>query len=152
MQFHTLELVHFILSTAVLMIFLMVASSALLLFLQERIVRTLCLVSFLPSLERLECILFQLIGIGFFLLALDLITSLISFSQIVSHTGFLEKTLLSCLACFVFFMLLIGRRYLGWRGKIAIVWTLFGVSLIIFIYLGTVIFEHYSNHTVGHVR
>jgi ABC-type uncharacterized transport system permease subunit len=51
-----------------------------------------------------------------------------------------RKILLSLLAWGVLLMLLIGRSYFGWRGKIAISWTLIGASLVGVVYLGAISF------------
>lgn len=90
----------------------------------------------LPPLQTMENLLFQMIGLGFFLLSLSLITGMIylddMFAQHVAH-----KTVLSIVAWFVFATLLWGRWRFGWRGTIAIRWTLGGFITLFLAYLGS---------------
>jgi len=80
--------------------------------------------------------LFQMIGVGFVLLTVLLISSYYFF-----HPGmwgqFLHKALLGGLAWFTFVLLLIGRCWLGWRGNHAVSYTLIGVSFLLLAYFGT---------------
>jgi len=90
----------------------------------------------LPPLETMENLLFQMIAIGFFLHSLSLITGMIylddMFAQHLAH-----KTILSIIAWFVFAILLWGRWRFGWRGRIAIRWTLTGFVFLLLAYMGT---------------
>jgi ABC-type uncharacterized transport system permease subunit len=90
----------------------------------------------LPPLQTMETLLFQMIGLGFFLHSLSLITGMIylddMFAQHVAH-----KTVLSIIAWFVFAILLWGRWRFGWRGTKAIRWTLAGFVTLLLAYLGS---------------
>ncbi|NOZ53266.1 MAG: cytochrome c biogenesis protein CcsA [Gammaproteobacteria bacterium] len=90
----------------------------------------------LPPLETMETLLFQMIGLGFFLHSLSLITGVIylddMFAQHIAH-----KTILSIVAWFVFATLLWGRWRFGWRGNTAIRWTLGGFSVLLLAYMGS---------------
>jgi ABC-type uncharacterized transport system permease subunit len=90
----------------------------------------------LPPLQTMESLLFQLIGAGFVLLSLSLLSGFIFlkdlFAQHLAH-----KTVLSILAWVVFAVLLGGRARQGWRGQIAIRWTLGGFVSLMLAYFGS---------------
>lgn len=135
------ESIHFFLSTLVLIVLCMAALQALLLASQERMLKHKQAISFIhyfPPLEAMETYLFILISIAIVLLTLVLASSFILFRPITLE-GLWQKTLLSIVAWSVLLMLLIGRNYFGWRGKVAIRWTLIGVGLIGGIYLGAIL-------------
>lgn len=54
------------------------------------------------------------------------------FAQHLAH-----KTLFSILAWIMFAGLLIGRSRYGWRGKIAVRWTLYGFASLLLAYFGS---------------
>ncbi len=93
-------------------------------------------VSYLPSLQFMESFLFQLIGVGFALLTLSLISGWLFvddiFAQRLAH-----KTLLSIFAWIIFGTLLLGRAFAGWRGRTAVRLTLVGFSLLTLAYFGS---------------
>lgn len=90
----------------------------------------------LPPLQTMENLLFQLIGIGFFLLSLAVVSGMMfledMFAQKVAH-----KTVLSIVAWVVFGTLLWGRRQFGWRGRVAIRWSLGGFAALMLAYFGS---------------
>ena len=90
----------------------------------------------LPPLQTMESLLFEMIGLGFVLLSLSLLSGFVyledMFAQHVAH-----KTLLSIIAWIVFAALLWGRYRFGWRGTTAIRWTLSGFVLLMLSYFGT---------------
>jgi ABC-type uncharacterized transport system permease subunit len=136
------DFIHIFLSTLALIVLCSAALQALLLASQEWILKhkqAIGFIQYFPPLEVMETYLFTLISIAIVLLTLLLTTSLILFHPI-SEQGLWQKTFLSLLAWGVFFMLLIGRSYFGWRGKIVISWTLIGTGLIAIVYLGAVFF------------
>jgi ABC-type uncharacterized transport system permease subunit len=94
------------------------------------------LVRSLPPLQTMELLLFQLIGAGFALLTVSLVTGFLflenMFAQHLAH-----KTVLSILAWVVFAVLLLGRIRYGWRGQIAIRWTLGGFVSLMLAYFGS---------------
>jgi ABC-type uncharacterized transport system permease subunit len=115
------------------------AVHALLLAVQERHLRNRHPGGFiraLPPLQTMENLLFQMIGLGFFLLSLSLITGMIyledMFEQHIAH-----HTILSIVAWVVFAILLWGRWKFGWRGMTAIRWTLGGFVTLVLAYFGS---------------
>lgn len=90
----------------------------------------------LPPLQTMEALLFEMIGLGFFLLSLALVSGLMFlenlFAQHLAH-----KTILSTIAWVVFGTLLWGRFRFGWRGRTAIVWTLSGFVVLMLAYFGS---------------
>lgn len=90
----------------------------------------------LPPLQDMESLLFQLIGAGVILLTLGLLSGLIYldglFGRHIAH-----KTILSILAWITFATLLFGHWRYGWRGKIAIRWTVSGFVLLMLGFWGS---------------
>lgn len=136
------DFIHIFLSTLALIVLASAAFQALLLASQEWMLKhkqAIGFIQYFPPLEVMETYLFKLIFIAIVLLTLVLITSLILFYPVFEQRLW-QKILLTLLAWGVLLMLLIGRNYFGWRGKIAIYWTLIGASLIGIVYLGTIYF------------
>ncbi|HIP53272.1 MAG TPA: cytochrome C biogenesis protein [Chromatiales bacterium] len=90
----------------------------------------------LPPLQTMENLLFEMIGVGFVLLTLSLLSGFAylenMFAQHVAH-----KTILSIVAWFVFATLLWGRFRYGWRGRTALIWTLSGFVVLMLAYFGS---------------
>ena len=82
--------------------------------------------------------MFQMIGVGFFLLTLTLISGLF-FSEAVfgQPLKFTHHIVLSLFAWVAFAVLLAGRWRFGWRGRNAIRWTLGAFTLLVLAYFGT---------------
>lgn len=112
---------------------------ALMLWLQERALRRREFHSWrraLPPLVELETLLFRTIGVGFVLLAATLLTGALfvenMFAQHLAH-----KTVLSVLSWLAFGSLLLGRRRYGWRGAVAVRWTLAAMALLVLAFFGS---------------
>jgi ABC-type uncharacterized transport system permease subunit len=90
----------------------------------------------LPPLMTMEALLFEMIGIGFVLLTLALLSGF-AFLDNMFAQHLVHKTVLSVVAWMVFGGLLLGRRLWGWRGRKAISWTLTGFVILIFAYFGS---------------
>jgi ABC-type uncharacterized transport system permease subunit len=90
----------------------------------------------LPPLETMECLLFRLIGIGFLLLSVSLLSA-IPYTQNIIEQHLVHKTVLSVAAWVVFATLLWGRWRFGWRGRTAIRWTLGGFAVLMLSYFGS---------------
>lgn len=136
------DFIHIFLSTLALIVIISAAFQALLLASQEWVLKNKQAIGFIqhfPPLEVMEIYLFTLIFISIVLLTLVLASSLILFHPVFEQHLW-QKILLSILAWGVLLMLLIGRSYFGWRGKIVISWTLISASLIAIVYLGTILF------------
>lgn len=92
----------------------------------------------LPPLLKLEQILFRLIGAAFVLLSITVISGVFFSNEIFGKPlAFSHKAVFSITAWLVFGALLLGRRLRGWRGKIALRWTLTGVGFLVLAYMGS---------------
>lgn len=90
----------------------------------------------LPPLQTMESLLFEMIGAGFVLLTLALLSGF-AFLENMLAQHLVHKTVLSTIAWLVFGALLLGRFKYGWRGRTAITWTLSGFVLLILAYFGS---------------
>ena len=90
----------------------------------------------LPPLQTMEKLLFQLLAAGFFLLSLAIVSGGLFvdnlFAQHLAH-----KTLLSIAAWLILAVLLWGRWRYGWRGRVAVRWTLAAYAVLILAYFGS---------------
>lgn len=92
----------------------------------------------LPPLLVLERVLFRQVGIGFLLLTLSVASgSAMSLAQGGSALPFDHKTLFTLLAWLTFGVLLLGRHFRGWRGRIAVRYTLAGLVWLALAYAGS---------------
>jgi len=91
-----------------------------------------------PPLLTLEAMLFQTIGLGFALLTLAVFSG-VFFSEELFGTPlqFSHKIVFAILSWLVFGGLLVGRHLRGWRGRMALYWTITGFTLLLLAYLGT---------------
>lgn len=140
-QDHSWPMTLHILASLLAYSFLNIAAiQAILLAVQDRCLRSRhpdgYLVRSLPSLQSMETLMFQLIGAGWVLLTISLVTGFVFlenlFAQHLAH-----KTVLSLLAWLVFAILLLGRARWGWRGPIATRWTLGGFVALMLAYFGS---------------
>lgn len=90
----------------------------------------------LPPLETMETLLFQIIGIGFILQTLSLVSGVIYLENMFAQ-HLVHKTILSLAAWLVFAVLIWGRWRFGWRGRTAITWTLSGFVTLVLAYFGS---------------
>ena len=115
------------------------AALAILLAMQERALRShhpARLATALPPLTQTEALLFRLIGAGFALLTLTLLTGGL-FVENIRAQHLVHTTVLSVLAWLVFGALLWGRWRHGWRGTRAVNLTLAGMALLILAFFGS---------------
>lgn len=136
------QLIHILLSTLAFSLLCIAALQAILVALQERLLRSKQaggIIRILPPLEVMETLLFQMIILGFVLLSVVLLSSLYSFYPMMTPSLW-QKIALSSVAWFVFAILLMGRWYFGWRGQQAIRWTLCGVFFVMVTYFGSISF------------
>ena len=140
-QVHSWPMTLHILASLLAYSFLNIAAlQAILLAIQDACLRSRhpggYLVRSLPSLQSMERLMFQLIGAGLILLTISLVTGFLylenMFAQHLAH-----KTVLSLLAWLVFAILMFGRIRHGWRGLIAIRWTLGGFIALMLAYFGS---------------
>jgi len=90
----------------------------------------------LPPLASMETLLFRLIGAGFLILSLALVSGLTYLDDMFAQ-HLVHKTILSLLAWGVFGTLLVGRQLAGWRGRTAVRWTLAGSAILALAYAGS---------------
>lgn len=90
----------------------------------------------LPPLTLTEALMFQLIGAGFVLLTLTLLSGILFVANLFEQ-HLIHKTVLSIAAWVVFGALLFGRWRYGWRGRRAVQLTLSGMALLLLAYFGT---------------
>lgn len=92
----------------------------------------------LPPLLTMERILFRLIGLGFALLTLTVLSGVVfSESLFGQPMRFDHKTVFTLIAWATFGALLVGRATRGWRGRLALSWTLSGFAILILAYAGS---------------
>ncbi len=130
---------HIIFSVLAYSVLAIAAAQAVLLAIQESHLhrkRPGGIIRVLPPLETMEALLFQMIGLGFVLLTVALIKGFAFLQDIVAQ-HLVHKTVLSMLAWVVFAVLLWGRYRFGWRGRIAIRWTLAGFVFLLLAYFGS---------------
>lgn len=105
----------------------------------------------LPPLLTLEIRLFQLLWTGFSLLSITLITGVFFSEQVFGKPALLShKVVFSVLAWLVFAVLLTGRLRHGWRGRLAVRWTLTGFGFLVLAYVGSkFVLEVVLHRTLG---
>ena len=94
------------------------------------------LVRALPPLQHMEVLLFQMIALGFALLSAALASGFVYLDDIFAQ-HVVHKTVLSITAWVLFGVLLFGRWRFGWRGRVAIRWTLGGFVALMLAFFGT---------------
>lgn len=90
----------------------------------------------LPPMQTMESLLFQLIGLGLTILTLSLVSGVVYLEDMFAQ-HLVHKTILSMTAWVVFATLLWGRWKFGWRGRVAIRWTLAGFIVLLLAYMGS---------------
>lgn len=90
----------------------------------------------IPPLQVMEKLLFDLIAAGFIGLTIALGSGFVFLEDLMAQ-HLAHKTVLSIIAWLVFAILLTGRFTLGWRGRIAIRWTLSGFASLMLAYFGS---------------
>jgi len=90
----------------------------------------------LPPLETMESLLFQMITVGIVFLSVSLLSGFVSLDNMFAQDK-VHKTVFAIIAWLVFAILLWGRWQYGWRGRIAIRWTLVGFAALLLAYIGS---------------
>ena len=90
----------------------------------------------LPPMQTMEHLLFNLVAVGFVFLTLALIAGFAFVENFIAQ-HLAHKTVFSILAWVVYAILLWGRYRLGWRGKIATLWTLGGFLALMLAFWGS---------------
>jgi ABC-type uncharacterized transport system permease subunit len=92
----------------------------------------------LPPLLTMETLLFRIITAGFVLLTLTLATGIVFSEELFGKAlRFNHKTVFGILSWLIFAALLGGRQLYGWRGRIAVRWTLTGFLMLVLAYVGS---------------
>lgn len=133
--------VHLALAMAAYGMFTIAALHALLMTLMERRLHGGAIagpLSALPPLLTMERLLFRVILAGFVLLTLTLATGIVSSETLFGRAlRFDHKTVFAFISWFIFGALLAGRYLYGWRGRIALRWTLAGFTALLLAYIGS---------------
>lgn len=113
---------------------------ALLLLAQERALRRRDMVSqwlrVLPPLTLTEALMFRLVGAGFVLLTVTLLSGVLFVENLFAQ-HLVHKTVLSIVAWIVFGTLLLGRWRFGWRGRRAVRLLLSGMGVLLLAFFGS---------------
>jgi ABC-type uncharacterized transport system permease subunit len=92
----------------------------------------------MPPLLTMETLLFRIIGTGFVLLTLTLVSGAVFSEQIFGKAWqFNHKVLFGFISWAVFGVLLVGHHFYGWRGRKAVNWTMSGFGLLLLAYIGS---------------
>jgi ABC-type uncharacterized transport system permease subunit len=92
----------------------------------------------LPPLLAMEKVLFRVIWTGFLLLTLTLASGVVYSEELFGKAAqFNHKTVFGVLSWIIFAALLAGRQVYGWRGRVAVRWTLAGFLTLILAYVGS---------------
>ncbi len=92
----------------------------------------------LPPLLTMETLLFRIIWTGFVLLTLTLASGVVFSEELFGRAAkFDHKTVFSVLSWVIFAALLGGRHVYGWRGRVAVRWTLAGFLMLVLAYIGS---------------
>lgn len=92
----------------------------------------------LPPILAMETLLFRMITVAFVLLTLALGSGLMFAEALFGKAVVVDhKTLFAFVSWAIFAALLIGRRIYGWRGRIALRWTLAGFMVLLLAYIGS---------------
>ena len=92
----------------------------------------------MPPLLTMEALLFRIIWAGFVLLTLTLLSGVMFSEELFGKAApFNHKTVFGVVSWLIFAALLAGRRIYGWRGRVAVRWTLAGFLALVLAYIGT---------------
>ena len=92
----------------------------------------------LPPLLTMELLLFRIIFAGFVLLTLTLGSGILFSEELFGKPmQFTHKTVFGILSWIIFGAMLAGRALYGWRGRVAMRWTLAGFLSLFLAYIGS---------------
>ena len=112
---------------------------ACLLFFQDRQIKKHNLdgaLRFVPPLQTMEQMMFDLVLVGIVLLSGAILTGVIFIDDIMAQ-HLAHKTVFSFLSLGIFTTLYVGRKLRGWRGSKAIAWCFAGFIALMLAYFGT---------------
>jgi ABC-type uncharacterized transport system permease subunit len=132
---------HLIIALAAFSLFTIASLQALMMAVLERRLRLGPLPAFLrslPPLLTMEWLLFRIITAGFVLLTLTLASGMLFSEELFGQPlRFTHKVVFAVAAWLIFAALLAGRSIYGWRGRVALRWTLAGFMALVLAYIGT---------------
>lgn len=133
--------VHFVIAMLAYSLFTLAALHAMLMSVAGRQLhnaRFSRLLAGLPPLLTMEALLFRLISIAFVLLTLTLVTGVLFSETLFGQAVRIDhKTVFAFISWLLFGGLLMGRRLWGWRGRVALRWTLAGFVALMLAYVGS---------------
>jgi len=142
-------ILHLLVSLMAYSLFAIGALLAILMLWQEHALhqKRFALARQMPPLLVLENLMFQTLGTGFILLTLSLISGVFFAEEVFGKAVPLShKVVFGGLSWLVFGGLLVGRKLHGWRGRLAIRWTLAGFALLLFGYIGSKVVLEFVLH------
>lgn len=130
---------HLVVSLLAYSLFAIAALHAILMTtLEKKLHRGAALQAGAPPLLTLEAVLFRTVTVGFVLLTLTVFSGAIFSEELFGKPlQFTHKIVFAMLSWLVFGGLLLGRHFRGWRGRMALYWTLTGFALLLLAYVGT---------------
>jgi ABC-type uncharacterized transport system permease subunit len=94
------------------------------------------LLRILPPLQTMENLLFSIVVAGFISLSIAIVSGFAFVDNFITQ-HLAHKTFFSLIAWLVYAVLLWGRFKLGWRGKTATNWTLWGFFALMLAFFGS---------------
>jgi ABC-type uncharacterized transport system permease subunit len=93
----------------------------------------------LPPLIAMETLLFRILWAGFILLTATVLSGIFFSEELFGKALDLRKhkTVFALVSWLIFAALLLGRQLYGWRGRIAVRFTLAGFAALVFAYVGS---------------
>lgn len=92
----------------------------------------------LPPLLTMEAMLFRILVAGFALLSATVLSGLLFSEELFGiPLALTHKNVFTLLSWLIFAALLAGRFVFGWRGRVALRWTLWGFGALVLAYLGS---------------
>lgn len=136
-----LFMTHLVIALLAYSLFTFAALHALLMAVAERSLHqksTLIKLPDFPPLMAMETLLFRVIAIGFLLLTLTLLSGILFSEALFQQPMKLNhKNIFTLVSWLIFGGLLVGRASYGWRGRVAIRWTLTGFVILLLAYAGS---------------
>jgi len=131
---------HILISIIAYCVIMLAVAQAFLLFCMDYLLKHkhpgAALVKLLPPLQTMEVVLFEMVGIGLGLLTVSILSGAVYVEDLLAQ-HLVHKTVFTLAAWVIFATLLAGRYFYGWRGRMAIRWTLAGSFLLLLGFLGT---------------
>ncbi len=139
LSLHPGILAHILLSLVAYSLMMAALFQALLLTYQNRQLRLRHPGGFLrllPPLQTMEALLFELLWAGEIILTLAIVSGALFIEDMMAQ-HLAHKTVYSLLAWLTYAVLLWGRHTQGWRGPVAMRWTLAGFAFLLLAYFGS---------------